>query len=822
MPAGRVVNGELRIDLEAVIAEWKPRGENGPVRKALTFAESGKVPSVPGPLVRVAAGTPVRVTIRNTLAAPMRIFGLGDRSAAPAADAPEGPAFARATSMRIAPGATREVRFIPTAATTSWYQASLEAPPADDVEVGVFEGAYIIDPAGQAPPRGERVMMISTGFLDEDSPTFKMFINGESWPNTERLTYTLGDTVRWRVINTVGIAHPMHLHGFYFDVDARGDGSVDTVYAASKRARVVTDMMNGASTLRMHWVATEVGNWLFHCHLIRHMGGSQRYAAERAADSVRARATAATSAPHDHAEHDMAGLVMGITVRPRPGVTRVKEPVPTRRIDVWTGSRSGVYNEGPELAFVTQDGAVPAPDSTHVPGSTLRLRQGEPTRIMVHNRLTFPLSLHWHGLELKSDYDGVGGWSGDPSSPRRAIAPGDSMAVLITPPRAGTFMYHTHGEPGHELSQGLYGGFVVLPRGAPDDRVRDRLFMLASRGATFDAPPAINGQLQAPVERFAVGQPVRLRFGHISEDAIKRVRLLRDGEVVRWRLLAKDGAELSPSQRVDASAMFELGVGETRDVLWTPSAEGVYVLEVHTYNYPQNGGQTIQRVPFAVGTVSAAAIAAGIRGTDLPVVGLDAAALASYGALYADASSGTPSRAPRLRFFRSADGARLYADRAVPTDTALAQQYMIPLGDDRFAFGTFNAGVITAVHPTRRARFVRTNGDVSGVEVTDRGAVVAQMSRVVEPVLSVRDREQLIGTWSQPERRLSVQIAQDGGRFTALLFGTTHQLFIDSLTRLLAPSFDVGTELRLVREGEEIVAIDLRLGQDTVRLNRGR
>ena len=47
-------------------------------------------------------------------------------------------------------------------------------------------------------------------------------INGLSWPATERLTYQLGDKVRWRVINLSSQAHPMHLHGFYFEVDSLG------------------------------------------------------------------------------------------------------------------------------------------------------------------------------------------------------------------------------------------------------------------------------------------------------------------------------------------------------------------------------------------------------------------------------------------------------------------------------------------------------------------------------------------------------------------------------------------------------------------------
>ena len=49
-----------------------------------------------------------------------------------------------------------------------------------------------------------------------------MAINGLSWPHTERLTYTQGDSVHWRVVNFTEIDHPMHLHGFYFRLDVEG------------------------------------------------------------------------------------------------------------------------------------------------------------------------------------------------------------------------------------------------------------------------------------------------------------------------------------------------------------------------------------------------------------------------------------------------------------------------------------------------------------------------------------------------------------------------------------------------------------------------
>ena len=89
----------------------------------------------------------------------------------------------------------------------------------------------------------------------------RLTINGKSWPYTEPLSYALGDTVHFRVINTSAIPHPMHLHGFYFSVDSRGDGTVDSVYdRASPPYRVVTERMAPYRTMSMTWVPERAGN----------------------------------------------------------------------------------------------------------------------------------------------------------------------------------------------------------------------------------------------------------------------------------------------------------------------------------------------------------------------------------------------------------------------------------------------------------------------------------------------------------------------------------------------------------------------------------
>ena len=139
-------------------------------------------------------------------------------------------------------------------------------------------GAFIVDAAETAPPKDERIFVI-TSYASPSEPadvTRRLSVNGLSWPFTERLSYNEGDTVHWRVINVSGVYHPMHLHGFYFTVGSRGDGQADTVLNGPRPLEVTTGMRD-ISTMQLSWVADRAGNWLFHCHLIRHSSGIQRY-----------------------------------------------------------------------------------------------------------------------------------------------------------------------------------------------------------------------------------------------------------------------------------------------------------------------------------------------------------------------------------------------------------------------------------------------------------------------------------------------------------------------------------------------------------------
>ena len=97
--AGRMAGTTLRLDLDIVESAWAPEGNEAPALPILAFAERGKQPLVPGPLVRVPQGTVVVLTLRNQSDSALVI---GDLRPGVGGDA---------DTLQIAPGAMRELRY---------------------------------------------------------------------------------------------------------------------------------------------------------------------------------------------------------------------------------------------------------------------------------------------------------------------------------------------------------------------------------------------------------------------------------------------------------------------------------------------------------------------------------------------------------------------------------------------------------------------------------------------------------------------------------------------------------------------------------------
>lgn len=561
-PAGRLRDGVLTLDLVVVMARWYPEANDGPFVELPVFAEEGKAPTIPGPLVRVPVGTRIRLSVRNALAdSSVSLLGYGITK------------DGDTTGVTLAPNERREFMITASQAGTFLYGAHADYPASVRM-LKVFEteqlaGAVVVDAPGDR--RDDRVFVLNiwSGMRPDSSDRNALAINGKSWPYTERFHATVGDTLRWRVVNATDRIHPMHLHGAYFRVDARGAPNGDTSYTSAQRRMSVTELMEPRTTMRMTWSPETPGNWLFHCHLAFHViGGARLDAPEGGEHDMHST---------DPAKH-MAGLVIGIDVKPHGKAVERKN---VRRISVVIapGIAKDTSHMRPIALRLSPDGRPPTPAEIRPRGDLLLLTRGQPTDITVHNALSEPTAIHWHGLELESWSDGVAGFSGSGSKLAPSIAPSDSFVARLTLKRAGTFIYHTHLNDLYQIASGLYGPLVVLEPGQVWDPARDLVVTVGYDITKIDGPWANGGETEPPFA-MRVGRPVRMRFINIQPADPVTFEVIRDSTVVQWRPLAKDGFDLPKAQAAICAAKRLLAVGETFDAEFAPSEPGVYVLRV--------------------------------------------------------------------------------------------------------------------------------------------------------------------------------------------------------------------------------------------------
>jgi FtsP/CotA-like multicopper oxidase with cupredoxin domain len=564
-PAGRLDGDVLNVRLFAGVGSWRPEGPKGAPIEIAAFGEEGADLSIPGPLIRVREGTTVVLTLRNALGSALRVNGLCTR---PSTCEP----------VSVAPGATQDIRFTLNAPGTYFYWGAtgpglVRARRRGDTQLG---GAIVVDPREGSP--ADRVFVMSSFGEPLEPPatgstkSHIFAINGSSWPYTEQLHYEVGDRVRWRFINLSVSPHAMHLHGFYYTIEATGDIGVERRLAPGQQRTAVTEYIATSSTFAMLWTPERPGNWLFHCHMTVHMNAP--------ADSAHAGHGADDSAA------GMAGLVLGIQVTGASMHPQSDGRAP-RRLSLVMREEPNRYGNlsGYRIDLEGQDGiAAPRLNSGPVPGPVIVLTRGEPVEINLVNRMTEPTAIHWHGIELDSYFDGVPGWGGEGGNLAPPVAPGKSFVAKFTPPRAGTFIYHTHWHKDAQLAGGLYGPLIILEPGERYDPETDHVVIIGLNGIPQEPPLepfALNGSATPAPIVMRAGVPNRLRLINITtlNDNLQAFVVDR-GEQTTWKPLAKDGATLPAGQTSPRPARQLVTVGETYDFEIQPSRSQRLWLEV--------------------------------------------------------------------------------------------------------------------------------------------------------------------------------------------------------------------------------------------------
>ena len=147
------------------------------------------------------------------------------------------------------------------------------------------------------------------------------------------------------------------------------------------------------------------------------------------------------------------------------------------------------------------NGSIPAP--------TLRWRAGDTVTIRVTNRLREPTSIHWHGIILPFEMDGVPGISFP------GIAPGETFTYRFKVGQTGTYWYHSHS--GHQEQTGMYGAIIVDDANArANPGVRDHIVVLSDW--TDEDPEMVFRKLKVHADYFNFNHPTLPLFFHDASE----------------------------------------------------------------------------------------------------------------------------------------------------------------------------------------------------------------------------------------------------------------------------------------------------------------
>ena len=584
-PAGIFRDGVLSINLEIARGEWHPEADEGMALAVYAFGESGHQLQNPGPLIRVPQGTEIRASVHNVLSVPITVHGLGE----PGSDA----------AIQLTPGATKRVSFKATTPGLYFYWGATEVSEVK-LRYGVdseLTGALVLDPPGRIVDDEIFVMEMISEHAGLSSRQTLATINGKSWPFTQHFRYGIGQPIHWRWVNATNEPHALHLHGFYFRVDAYNHAGQIQTHSGDSRPLVVTQRVAQGDSFDMSWSPERAGQWLFHCHMLQHM------TPPIVPKVPGLEFTAAGPSLPKHTMKDegagMGQLVLGISVSAQTNLHNLEPWRADRKLQLEISERTGA----PRYALSLRD----SPQSTEIQGKPgligppIVLMRGQPVEIEVVNKLHDPTAIHWHGIELQSYYDGVPGWSGADKQIAPPIAPGSSFVARMTPPRAGTFIYHTHWHDEYQLINGIYGPLIVLPPGEKFDPDSDIPFVFSIGSfENLGEMALINGTPQSKALQLQVGKKYRFRLINISTNNQGMEVSLRDRNgPVEWRITAKDGADLPASLVRPSNAQLTVTVGETYDVEFSTTTAQDLLLDLLLPGQKIHTTQTLSFVPAA-------------------------------------------------------------------------------------------------------------------------------------------------------------------------------------------------------------------------------
>jgi FtsP/CotA-like multicopper oxidase with cupredoxin domain/plastocyanin len=207
-----------------------------------------------------------------------------------------------------------------------------------------------------------------------------------------------------------------------------------------------------------------------------------------------------------------------------------------------------------------------------IPGPQLHGEVGDHIRIILHNELPEPTTIHSHGLFVPPDMDGV------PVISQEAVLPGESFTYEYTLRNSGSHMYHSHFMAEHQVPMGLLGAFIVTDPAVDEPVVDQDIAMILNDGPLGFT---INGKGFPATEPIVAQQGDKIRIRYMNEGLqIHPMHLHGIPQLV----IAKDGWAL-PDPHYEDTVL--VAPGERVDVIVDATELGVWAFHCHILTHAE-------------------------------------------------------------------------------------------------------------------------------------------------------------------------------------------------------------------------------------------
>jgi FtsP/CotA-like multicopper oxidase with cupredoxin domain len=206
-----------------------------------------------------------------------------------------------------------------------------------------------------------------------------------------------------------------------------------------------------------------------------------------------------------------------------------------------------------------------------VPGPQIKANLGDKIRIVLHNELPEPTTIHFHGMTVPAGMDGV------PVISQDAVLPGKSFTYEFTIRNTGSNMYHSHFNAQKQVPMGLLGTMVIAD---PDDPQVDHDYTMVLNDGPLGF--TLNGK------GFPATEPLAVTRGDLV-----RVRYMNEGLQIHpmhlhgmpQEVIAVDGHMLDDPYMKDTVMV---APGERVDVLVRATESGIWAWHCHILNHAES------------------------------------------------------------------------------------------------------------------------------------------------------------------------------------------------------------------------------------------